>query len=100
MALGGSFDEEFDGGGEEGELDFDGLVGEGEEEFFKEGVAVFDAVRVVSDDPDHGGFGFGLVDGVEVLAERADDGFVFVWVFAEDVADYDRGFLHDVGYFG
>lgn len=100
LALGGPLDEEFDGGGEEGELYFDGLVGEGEEEFFEEGIAVFDPVRIVSDDPDHGRFSFGLVDRVEVLAERADDGFVFVWVFAEDVADYDCGFLHDVGYFG
>lgn len=93
-------DEEFNGGSEEGKLDLDGLVGEREEEVFEEDVAVFDAVGVLADDPDHGSLGFGLVERVEVLAKRTDDGFVLVWVLTEDVADHDRGFLYDVGHFG
>lgn len=100
LALSGSLDEEFDRGGEEGQLDLDGLVGEREEKVFEEDVTVFDAVGILADDPDHSGLGFGLVERVEVLAECADDGFVLVRILAEDVADHDRGFLHDIGHFG
>ena len=93
-------DEEFDRRGEEGELHLVGFLLERVEEVFQEDVRVLDAVGVLPDDPDHGGLGFGLVQRVEVLAERGDDGLVLVGVFAEDVADDDRGFLDDVGDLG
>lgn len=100
LALGRPLDEEFDGGSEESKLDLNGLVGEREEEVLEEDVAVFNTVGVLADNPDHGSLGFGLVERVEVLAKRADDGFILVWVLTEDVADHDCGFLYDIGHFG
>jgi hypothetical protein len=100
LALGGTLDEQFDGGGEERELHFDGLVVEGDEVVLQQLVRVFDAVGVLTDDPDDGGFGLGLVELVDVLDHRADNAFVLVGVFAEDVADDHGGFLDDVRDFG
>ena len=70
---------------------------EGGEVVLQEGVGVVDAVGVLADDPDYGGFGFWFVELVDLADDGGDDGFVLVWVFAEDVLDDDRGFLDDVG---
>lgn len=68
LAFGWALDEEFYGRGEEGELDFDGFVGEGVEEVVEEDVGVFDSVGVLADYPDHGGFCFWFVERVQMLA--------------------------------
>lgn len=90
-------DEELDSGGEEGKLDFDGLVVEGGQIVLEEAVGVLDAVGVLADDPDDGGLGFGFVELVDVLNHVADDVLVLVGVLAEDVADHNRRLLDDVG---
>jgi len=42
-------------------------------------VGVVDALGVLADDPDHARLGLGLVERVQVLAQRADDALVPAW---------------------
>ena len=49
---------------------------------------VVDALGVLAYDPDHARLCLGVVESVEVFAEGADDVFVLVWVFAQNVADH------------
>ncbi|KAE8226773.1 hypothetical protein CF319_g685 [Tilletia indica] len=41
-------------------------------------------------------FASGSVERIQILAERRDDAFVLVRIFAEDVLDHDDGLLHDI----
>ena len=54
------------------------------EERLQEFVGVVDPLGVLPDDPDHARHGLGLVQGVEILAERGDDRLVLVGVLPED----------------
>ena len=68
LALCGTLDEEFNGGCEKGELNFDAFFGEGEQEVVEEDVGVVDSVGILANYPDHGAFCLGFVERVEVLA--------------------------------
>mmetsp|Transcript_12023 Transcript_12023/g.35567 ORF Transcript_12023/g.35567 Transcript_12023/m.35567 type:complete len:610 (-) Transcript_12023:1065-2894(-) len=89
-------EEELDRGGEHLQLDGGGLIVERLEEGLEQLVRVVDPLRVLADDPDHRPLRLGLVERVEVLAERADDGLVPVGELAEDVLDDDDRLLHHV----
>jgi len=69
---------------------------EGAQVIAEEVVGVLDAVGVLADDPDDCGFCLWFVELVDLLDDCADDAFVLVGVFAEDVADHHGGFLNDV----
>jgi hypothetical protein len=74
--LGGLLEEELHGRRQQLQLHLGGLLGERLQERLQQLVRIVDAVRVLADDPDHGRLGLGLVQGVEGLAQRGDDGFV------------------------
>mmetsp|Transcript_6699 Transcript_6699/g.11728 ORF Transcript_6699/g.11728 Transcript_6699/m.11728 type:complete len:532 (+) Transcript_6699:656-2251(+) len=90
------FEEAFDGGREELELHRGVFLLERFEEGVQELVGVVDAFGVLANDPDHGCFGLGLVQGVEVVAEGGNDALVTVGITAEDVLDHDDGLLNDI----
>ena len=46
----------------------------------------------------HGRLGLGLIEVLEVLAERGDDGLVAVGVLAENILDDHHSLLHHVIY--
>mmetsp|Transcript_93534 Transcript_93534/g.261644 ORF Transcript_93534/g.261644 Transcript_93534/m.261644 type:complete len:489 (+) Transcript_93534:1040-2506(+) len=60
--------------------------------------AVVNPVGVLTDDPDHGGLGLGLVQVLQVLAEVGDDRLVLPRISPENVPDDDQGLLHDVAH--
>lgn len=74
----------------------DRFLQEGVQKVVQQLFRVFDAVRVLTEDPDHGRFRIGVLESVQVLAECANDTFVLVRVPSEDVLDDDDGFLDDV----
>ena len=79
-------------------LDHIGLVLEILYEIGHKFVSVVDYLDILANDPDDGGFGLGVVEVVEVLADVGKQPFVLVGVFSEDVAYDDDGLLHDIGY--
>ena len=96
LRVAGTHQEQLHRGGQQRQLHVWRLVVEAVEEGLQQLVGVVDTVGVLADDPDHGGLGLGLVQRIQVLAQRADDGLVLVRVAAEDVADHDHGLLHHV----
>lgn len=98
--LGRALEKQLHGRGQQRELHLVRLLVEGEQEVVEQDLGILDALRVLPDDPDHGGLGLGLVKRVEVLAQPADDALVPVRVLAEDVADHNGGLLDDVGDLG
>ena len=93
-------EEALDGGREELKLDRRVLLLKGLEEGVKELVGVVDTFGVLTNDPDHGRLGLGLVESVKVVAQGGDDALIPVGVTAENVLDDDDGLLHDVVDFG
>mmetsp|Transcript_15997 Transcript_15997/g.41525 ORF Transcript_15997/g.41525 Transcript_15997/m.41525 type:complete len:1014 (+) Transcript_15997:689-3730(+) len=94
--LRGLLQEQLHRGCEQLQLHAADLLGERLEEGLEQLICIVDALRVLADDPDHGCLGFGLIQGVQVLAQCADDRLVLVGVPAEDVLDHDDGLLDDV----
>ena len=81
----GAVKEELHDSGQERKLDVCGFVEEGIKEGGEQLVRIINAVCVVTNNPDHGGFCVGLVQGVEVLAKSSNDGLISVWILPEDV---------------
>ena len=80
-------------------LDYIWLVFEVLDEVCHEFISVINYFDVLSDDPDDGGLGFGIIEVVQVLADVCEQPLILVWVFSEYVADDDDCFLNDIGYF-
>lgn len=59
-------------------------------------IGIVDPVRELSDDPDDGRLGFGLVQKIHVLAQLRYDTFVPARISPEDIPDNDNGFLDDI----
>lgn len=96
LSVSGTLEEELDDGGEELQLDLGVLVVEALEEALQQLVRVVDALGILADNPDHGSSRLGLIQCVQVLAQSRDYALVLVGVLAEDVLDYNYGFLDDV----
>ena len=84
------FEEEFDSGCQQLELDSVLLVREPLEKALKQFRCIVDPVCVLAYDPHHGRFCFRIVQCVQVRTERRDDVFILVGILAKDVSDdYD-----------
>ena len=81
-------------------LDHIGLVFEVVNKIGHQLVSIVDDFDVLSDDPDDGGLGFGVVKVVQVLADVGEESFVLVGVFPEDIPNDDDCLLDYVGDFG
>ena len=88
--------EQLDGRRQHLQLDLRRFLLKSLQEALEELVSVVDALRVLSDDPDHRGLRLGLVQGVKVLAQRSDDRLVAIRELPEDVLDDDHSLLHHV----
>jgi len=75
------------------------LVFEVLNEVCHEFISVINYFDVLSDDPDDGGLGFGVIEVVQVLADVCEQPLILVGVLSENVADDDDCFLNDIGYF-
>ena len=91
---------QFHAAGEDLLLDHIGLVFKVVNKIGHQFVSIVDDFDVLSDDPDDGGLGFGVVKVVQVLADVGEESFVLVGVFPEDIPDDDDCLLDHIGDFG
>lgn len=85
LALGRRNERELDAGGQQLQLDLAGLLLEVVQENLQYGFRLVDVVDVLADDPEQGGLGVGLVDGLDFVHDLDQDFFVALGVLAEDV---------------
>ena len=78
-------------------LDYIGFVFEVVNEIGHKLVSIVNDFDVLSDDPDDGGFGFRVIQIVQILADVSEKSLVFVGVFPEDVPDDDYCLLNHIG---
>mmetsp|Transcript_11339 Transcript_11339/g.28546 ORF Transcript_11339/g.28546 Transcript_11339/m.28546 type:complete len:246 (-) Transcript_11339:725-1462(-) len=67
---------------------------------FEQLYAVVDPVGILPDDPNHGCFGLGLIQAVQILTQVRNDDLVLARVLPEDVPDYHHGLLYHVANLG
>lgn len=63
-------------------------------------ISIIDDFDVLSDDPDDGGLGFGVIQIVKILTDISKQSLVLVGVLPEDIADDDDCLLNHVGNLG
>jgi hypothetical protein len=73
---------------------------ESKQEILEQFIAVFDPVRILANDPNHGRLCLGLIKCVQILAQGADDALILVRISSENILDDHDCFLDDVGDLG